>query len=163
MVQNGKGGKKGRRGKKPQNRQNEKANVVYADEGQVYACVKKRTGGTRLQVECSDGKIRSAIIPGRFRKRVWMNPGDILLVSLNIDGTDNSCTIDNKYNNTEASVLRSQGLITFEETREKDDKSSFEFASNAMDFSDIHGDSQSTNVGELPDNESDGEFNFEDI
>ena len=146
MPKNKQGGKKFKKGKKTRI-SNDKVNIIYAEEGQTYALVKKKEGGSRLQLECSDGKIRSGIIPGRMRKRVWMNPGDILLVSLGVVASDKSCTIDNKFNPSEVSVLRSQGLISFEET-ENNDKSGFEFKTDAMDFSDIHGDEE---LSENPD------------
>lgn len=143
MPQNKRGGKKFKRGKKrPQN--SNKVNLIYAGDGQTYAMVKKREGGTRLSVECSDGKIRSGIIPGKFRKRVWMNPGDVILVSLNVNSSDKSCTIDHKYNQAEVSALHSQGIISFEDI---EDRNIFEFKTDAMDFSDIH-----DNNEELPSN-----------
>ena len=144
MPQNKRGGKKFKRGKN-KHQQTDKVKLIYAEDGQTYAIVKKRDGGSRLSVECSDGKIRSGIIPGKFRKRLWMYPGDVILVSLNINASDNSCTIDHKYNPAEASVLRSHGIISFEEP---EDKNTFEFKTDAMNFSDING----SDNEELPSN-----------
>ena len=68
MPQNKRGGKKFKRGKNKL-QQTDKVNLIYAEDGQTYAIVKKRDGGSRLSVECSDGQIRSGIIPGKFRER----------------------------------------------------------------------------------------------
>ena len=98
------------------------AKIEYAGDNQFYACVKKKVGGQRLIVTCSDDKERSAVIPGKFFKRVWMNVGDIVLCNANTDGKDENCFIVYKYNNREASTLKSQGKIQFDVTQEKEDQ-----------------------------------------
>ena len=100
----------------------DEAKIEYAGEDQFYACVKKKVGGQRIIVTCSDDKERSAVIPGKFFKRVWMNPGDIVLCNANTDGKDENCYIVYKYNNREASTLKSQGKIQFDVIQEKEDQ-----------------------------------------
>lgn len=113
---NARGGKKHKRGKKNRDTDTDtqKGKVNYATDNQVYALVKKRYGGRRLDVECSDGKNRSALIPGKMWKRAWMNPDDILLCDLDATGNDDECYILQKYTPKEISILRSQNRITFE-------------------------------------------------
>ncbi|ARF11620.1 translation initiation factor 1A / IF-1 [Klosneuvirus KNV1] len=105
--------------------------VELAGENQIYALVKSRSGGTRLQVECSDGQKRSAIIPGKFYKKVWMNAGDIILCELK-DADINSCYVIYKYTPKEANVLKSQGHINFEVMQEVDEKQGFKFTENTV-------------------------------
>ncbi len=105
--------------------------VIYAETGQIYAVVQKKLGGTHLQVLCSDGKIRQAIIPGKFRKRVWMNVNDVLLCTLDAVGKDDVCGIDHKYFPNDIATLRSQGLITFEnDNKEGEEQTDFSFDDN---------------------------------
>lgn len=113
---NARGGKKHKRGKKNRDidTDNQKGKVNYATDNQVYALVKKRYGGRRIDVECSDGKNRSAIIPGKMWKRVWMNPDDVLLCDLEATGDEGECYILQKYTPKEISILKSQNRITFE-------------------------------------------------
>ena len=96
MPKNKKGGKKFKRGKKTRVDTFDRKNVELAEGDQEYAKVLARVGGSRLEVECTDGKIRSAIIPGKFKRKVWMNPGDILLVNTSGTGGDKTCYIDKK-------------------------------------------------------------------
>lgn len=96
--------------------------IEYAGDQQFYACIKKKVGGQRLIVMCSDDKERSAVIPGKFFKRVWMNPGDIVLCNADENGREDCCYIVYKYNNREASTLKSQGKINFEVQQEKEDQ-----------------------------------------
>lgn len=134
MPKNLRGGNRHKKGKNNSNTE-QQIKVVYADKDQVYALVKNKLGGKRLSVECSDGKDRIALIPGRFRKRVWMNPGDVILCNVENVGNDNNCYIEHKYKNYEIGVLRSKGYIHFEHLKEKDiqndDNEGFSFKNNA--------------------------------
>ena len=123
------GGKHHKKGKKRPNGGNQSENgmVETAGANQIYACVKKKVGGTRISIDCSDQKERSGIIPGKFYKKVWMNIGDIVLCDLNIGADDSVCYIVHKYTPKEAHTLKSQGLITFEVEQENDDKSGYKF------------------------------------
>lgn len=102
------------------------AQIVLADKFQVYGCVKKKVGGSRILVECSDKKDRSGIIPGRFFKKLWFNPGDILLCSLDQEGDDSICHIEHKYSVKDANSLKYQGLISFD-INEKEEQKGFKF------------------------------------
>ena len=118
------GGKNHKRLKKkrgivePENKQ-----VQEKVKNQVYAQVLKKCGGTRLLVMCSDAKERSAIIPGKFYKKVWIVQGDIILCDLNIGGCDDQCYVVHKYSNNDVRTLMLQNKINFEV-----DKSLIEFS-----------------------------------
>jgi translation initiation factor 1A len=47
---------------------------------EVLAIVESRLGGNKLGVRCQDGKSRIGRIPGRFKKRMWIKVGDVVLV-----------------------------------------------------------------------------------
>jgi translation initiation factor 1A len=74
------GGKNRRRGKNEND--NEKRELVFKEEGQEYAQVVKMLGNGRLEAQCFDGARRLAHIRGKLRKKVWINQGDIILLSL---------------------------------------------------------------------------------
>ena len=57
-----------------------KRDLVYKEEGQEYAQCLKLLGSGRMKVHCFDGKERMAKIRGKFKKRVWVNLGDVVLV-----------------------------------------------------------------------------------
>lgn len=136
MPKNLTGGKHHRGKKNKQVVPQDDVKIEYAGEDQFYACVKKKVGGQRLIVTCSDDKERSAFIPGKFFKRVWMNVGDIVLCNANTDGTDENCYIVYKYNNREASTLKSQGNIKFDVTQEKEDQTYEIPEENDLDWED---------------------------
>lgn len=75
-MPNVKGGKGYKKGKGPR-----EIEFVEAEEGQLYARVTKILGSCNLVVYCNDNYKRLAHIRGKLRKRVWINVGDIVLVT----------------------------------------------------------------------------------
>lgn len=144
MTKNKRGGKKHKRGKKLTDDASVRKNVELAEAGQEYAKVLSRLGGARLQVECTDGKQRQAIIPGKFRKKIWMNPGDVILVSVDATGNDDVCAVDKKYNQKDIMTLKQKGLINFEDD-ELESKMHYEFKSTEGNLGKVH-----PNVSEQP-------------
>lgn len=66
------------------------AAVVYIDrqEGQQYGRVIRVLGNGNMLVYCNDGEQRICHIRGAIRKRVWINLGDVVLVSLRDFGAE---------------------------------------------------------------------------
>lgn len=54
----------------------------WADDSQLYGRVEQMLGNSRVRVVCSDAVERTATIRGNMRKRTWISPGDIVLLSL---------------------------------------------------------------------------------
>ncbi|KAG2230372.1 hypothetical protein INT48_007667 [Thamnidium elegans] len=105
MVKNkGKGGKSRRRGKN--DTENDKRELVFKEEGQVL----KMLGNGRVEAQCFDGVKRLALIRGKLRKKVWINQGDIVLLSLR-DFQDEKADVIQRYNPDEARQLKSYGEL----------------------------------------------------
>lgn len=104
----GKGGKNRRRGKNEGD--GSKRELIYKDEGQVYAQVTRMLGSGRLECYCFDGETRLAHIRGKLRKKVWICQGDIVLLSLR-DFQDDKADVLMKYTPDEARTLKAQKEI----------------------------------------------------
>lgn len=104
----GKGGKNRRRGKN----ENEglKRELVFKEDGQEYAQVTKMLGNGRLEAMCFDGVKRLCHIRGKLRKKVWINQGDIILLSLR-DYQDEKGDVIMKYSADEARSLKAYGEL----------------------------------------------------
>lgn len=61
-----------------------------------YAQVLKMLGNGRVEAQCFDGTKRLAHIRGKMRKKVWINQGDIVLLSLR-DFQDDKADVIVKY------------------------------------------------------------------
>lgn len=89
-----------------------KRELILKEEGQEYAKVVRMLGNGRLEAECQDGKQRLGHIRGKMRKKVWINQGDVILLSLR-DYQDEKGDVIQKYNPDETRDLRTQGEISF--------------------------------------------------
>ncbi|KAK4043771.1 hypothetical protein C8A01DRAFT_12692 [Parachaetomium inaequale] len=104
----GKGGKNRRRGKNENDR--EKRELTFKEEGQEYAQVLKMLGNGRLEAMCFDGVKRLGLIRGKLRKKIWINNGDIILVSLR-EYQDEKGDVILKYSADEARSLKAYGEL----------------------------------------------------
>jgi initiation factor 1A len=55
---------------------------IEAAEGQLYGRIVRNLGNSNMIVFCNDNKRRICHIRGGIRKKVWLNVGDIVLVSV---------------------------------------------------------------------------------
>ncbi len=79
-------------------------------EGTVLCGVVKLLGGDYLVVKCLDGVDRKVRIPGKMRRRVWMNEGDIVLVGI-WDFSPDRGEILHRYTRGEVVKLVEKGVL----------------------------------------------------
>ncbi|KAL8274639.1 hypothetical protein Esti_001354 [Eimeria stiedai] len=137
----GKGGKNRRRGKN--DNEGEKRELQFKEAGQEYGQVLRMLGNGRLEAHCFDGVRRLCHIRGKMRKRVWVNAGDIVLISLR-EFQDNKGDIIAKYTPDEARALKSYGeLPANAKINETDAFGDEEGGAGGIDFQDSGSDSGS--------------------
>ena len=86
---------------------------------QTFGILEQRLGGSRLRVRCLDGKNRVCRIPGKLKRRLWVRPGDIVIVEPWEFGGDEKGDVVFKYTKPQAEFLRRKGYIKkLEETDE---------------------------------------------
>ena len=103
----GKGGKNRRKGKSDGMVKQE---LLFKEAGEEYAQVTKMLGGERVEAKCFDGEIRQCHICGKMRKRVWINQGDIILISLR-DFQNDKADVIHKYNSNDVRKLKTYGEL----------------------------------------------------
>lgn len=89
----------------------DKRELEFKQDGQEYGQALRLLGNGRVEVYCMDGKKRTATIRGAMKQRVWINNGDIVLLTLRDFGTDDKCDIVMKYYDEEARELQELGEI----------------------------------------------------
>ncbi|MHA1728393.1 MAG: translation initiation factor eIF-1A [Promethearchaeota archaeon] len=85
-------------------------------DGEILAIVIEIFGGNRMLLKCEDGKTRIGTIRGKIRKRMWLRLGDFCLcIPLDwetvVEGKREKAYIVFRYTRTQASYLRTRGLI----------------------------------------------------
>ena len=85
--------------------------IRLPDDDEVFAVVTNMLGANRVEVRCMDGKERTARIPGKMQKRVWIREDDVVLVAP-WDWQDEKADITWRYEKAAADTLRNEGLIT---------------------------------------------------
>jgi translation initiation factor 1A len=78
---------------------------------QSIGVLDQRVGGSRSLVRCLDGKTRNCRIPGRLKRRLWVRPGDIVLVEPWELNQDDRGDIIYKYSKAQVNLLRRKGML----------------------------------------------------
>lgn len=128
----GLGGKFFRKGKKGSDLITETKLITKIDGAQDYGRVKKILGDRRVNVLCNDGVLRLCSIPGKFRKRIWINIDDVVLVNLR-DYQDEKAELSYRYSQNEIKKLiklEHLNSTIFELDNNNDDDVSFESSSD---------------------------------
>ena len=72
--------------------------------------IMQRLGGNRMNVKATDGKTRNCRVPGRYRRRLWLRPGDIIIiVPWELD--DLKADVIYKYPPVAVKQLKKKGLL----------------------------------------------------
>ena len=72
------------------------------EKGEQFAVALYMLGGSRIDVYCEDGKRRMARIPGRMKRRVWIRPGDYLVIVPWEVQSDEKCDVKFRYTKVQA-------------------------------------------------------------
>jgi translation initiation factor 1A len=79
-------------------------------KGELFGIADALQGGSRLKVNCEDGKSRMARIPGKLKRRMWIREGDLVIVRP-WDFQNDKCDVVFRYTKTQASYLSRRGMI----------------------------------------------------
>jgi translation initiation factor 1A len=47
---------------------------------EVIGIIEQRLGGNKMMVACLDGKNRNCRVPGRLKRKLWLRPGDVVII-----------------------------------------------------------------------------------
>ena len=80
-------------------------------ENEVLGEIIELLGASRFRVKCYDGKLRLCRIPGKFRKRIKISVGDVVLVEPWSVESDEKGDIVWIYTQTHVNWLKNKGYI----------------------------------------------------
>ena len=113
MPKNTKGGKGHKKGKNKTNvSQQDKKLVLKDTQDQNYGVVIKALGSMRFNLLCTNDKVVQALARGKFRKKIWINVGDLVIFSSR-DTADDKVDIIHKYNENQAKEVKQKENLFF--------------------------------------------------
>lgn len=101
----------------------------------------KMLGNGRIEAMCFDGEKRLGHIRGKMRKKVWINQGDIVLLSLR-DFQDNKADVIQKYSSDEARKLKQYGELPETAKINETDVYGGEDGDDMVDFGEVSGEDE---------------------
>ena len=94
----------------------EPVRVRLPRRGELLGVVEQLLGNVKFRVRCSDGKIRICRVPGKLRRKLWIRPGNIVLVKPWDVQSDERGDVLFRYNPTHVSWLKKRGFLRAFET-----------------------------------------------
>lgn len=81
---------------------------------EVIGVIEERLGGNKMKVKCIDGKTRNSRVPGRLKRKLWLRPGDVVLVEpWELDKSKGDVIF--KYPSNQVEWLKKNGYLKNEE------------------------------------------------
>ncbi len=81
---------------------------------EVIGVIEERLGGNKMKVNCLDGKTRNSRVPGRLKRKLWLRPGDIVLIEpWELDKTKGDVIF--KYPSNQIEWLKRNGYLKNQE------------------------------------------------
>ena len=77
---------------------------------EMFGVADQLVGGSRIKVNCEDGRARLGRIPGKMKRRMWIRTGDLLIIKP-WDIQDDKCDILYRYMRTQSIHLSKRNLI----------------------------------------------------
>jgi translation initiation factor 1A len=102
--------------KENKNQEEEKVTRVRLPRGEeVIGIIEQRLGGNKMLVNCLDRKTRNCRVPGRLKRKLWLRPGDVVIIEpWELDKEKGDIIF--KYRSNQVDWLKKQGYLKTEET-----------------------------------------------
>jgi len=84
-------------------------------EGEILGEVIGMMGGSRVLVQCTDGKERLCRIPGKIRRNIWVREGDVVIVEPWAIDRDKRGDVSWRYTRIQADWLRRKGYYKMQQ------------------------------------------------
>ena len=85
--------------------------VRLPKEGETLGQVIQLLGNRLLLVRCTDGVTRQVMISGKHKRRMWVNVGDVIALSVHWGMNEEKGTMVHRYKSKGSKILHERGLI----------------------------------------------------
>ena len=79
-------------------------------DGELMGKVIQLLGGNRMDIKCTDGKMRNCRVPGRYKRRMWLRVNHVVIIQP-WEGNDDRADIIYQYPPAAANQLRKKGML----------------------------------------------------
>jgi len=102
--------------KKNQNQEQTQVLRVKLPRGrEVIGIIGQRLGGNRMSIEGTDKVTRNCRVPGRLRRKLWLRPGDVVIIEpWEFDNTKADVLF--KYRPNQIAWLKNKGYLKKEDS-----------------------------------------------
>jgi len=97
-------------GKLKRDEEVERIRVPNKSKNEILAVVETMLGSNRVMLRCMDGKMRMGRIPGKLKKRVWINEGDVV-IAVPWPFQDEKADIVWRYTSSQLEQLERKGYL----------------------------------------------------
>ncbi|MBS3084432.1 translation initiation factor eIF-1A [Candidatus Pacearchaeota archaeon] len=77
---------------------------------ELIGIIEQRYGGNKMKVTCLDGKERLGRVPGRLKRKLWLRPGDVIIIEP-WEFDNNKGEILLKYKPSQITWLKKNGYL----------------------------------------------------
>ncbi len=84
-------------------------------KGEFIGRIMQRFGGNRMEILATDGKTRNCRVPGKYKRKLWLRPKDLVLIKLWEFDLEKGDVIY-KYRPNEVTQLKKKGMLENLET-----------------------------------------------
>lgn len=102
-----------KRYKRKRSSETEVVRVRMPKGDEILGIVEDMLGAGRFRINCKDGKTRICRVSGKFKRRQWIRPGDVVLVRPWEVQEDERGDVIWKYRRAEVDWLRRKGMVEF--------------------------------------------------
>lgn len=78
---------------------------------ELFGMIESRLGFGRMNIICADGKTRIGVVPGKYKRRLWLREGDIIIIKPWEYEGDKKCNILYKYKKAHVAFLRNKNYL----------------------------------------------------
>jgi len=85
--------------------------VKLPTRNEQFAVVIEMSGGSRFKALCEDGNTRMVRIGGRFKKRMWVRPNDLILIKPWVVQAETKADLVHRYLPTQRNWVINRGIL----------------------------------------------------
>ena len=83
----------------------------FPRDDEIVGVVDEMLGGSRFRITCQDGNVRICRVSGKFKRRAWIRPGDVVLVKPWIVQEDERADVIWKDRYAQIDILRKKEIL----------------------------------------------------